>query len=141
MPEASSGPAAKSPIFPACCCSTSRSSSSPGPPPLKDRPMPIAELPATAWRAGAFERRAGQLLFGRMYEDASIELEHFPPRSRVFCIASAGCTAFALAAAGHRVTALDINPAQVEYVSARACGAPAQTGAAERLLANGRRLL
>jgi S-adenosylmethionine:diacylglycerol 3-amino-3-carboxypropyl transferase len=103
--------------------------------------MPIAELAATAWRAGAFERRAGQLLFGRMYEDPAIELAHFPPRSRVFAIASAGCTARALAAAGHRVTALDINPVQVEYAAARARGAPAQIGAAERLLANGRRLL
>jgi hypothetical protein len=103
--------------------------------------MPIAELPATAWRAGAFQRRAGQLLFGRMYEDPAIELSIFSPRSRVFAIASAGCTARALAAAGHRVTAVDINPAQVDYASARAYGACAQTGAAERLLANGRRLL
>jgi len=103
--------------------------------------MPIAELPTTPWRAGAFERHAGQLLFGRMYEDPAIELAHVAPHSRVFSIASAGCTAIALAAAGHHVTALDINPAQVEYAAARAQGAPAQTGAAERLLANGRRLL
>jgi S-adenosylmethionine:diacylglycerol 3-amino-3-carboxypropyl transferase len=103
--------------------------------------MPIAELATTVWRAGAFHRRAGQLLFGRMYEDPSVELDVFPPRSRVFAIASAGCTPRALAAAGHCVTAIDINPSQVEYAAARARGAPEQTGAAERLLSNGRRLL
>jgi S-adenosylmethionine:diacylglycerol 3-amino-3-carboxypropyl transferase len=103
--------------------------------------MPIAELVPTAWRAGAFHRRAGQLMFGRMYEDPAIELALFPAACRVFAIASAGCTAHALASAGHRVTAVDINRAQVEYASARAGGAPAQIGAAERLLANGRRLL
>jgi S-adenosylmethionine:diacylglycerol 3-amino-3-carboxypropyl transferase len=103
--------------------------------------MRVADLPTTAWRAGAFHRHAGQLLFGRMYEDPSIELSLFPPRCRLFSIASAGCTARALAAAGHRVTAVDINPVQVEYASARSRGAPAQIGAAERLLSNGRRLL
>jgi S-adenosylmethionine:diacylglycerol 3-amino-3-carboxypropyl transferase len=103
--------------------------------------MRISELPATAWRAGAFHRRTGQLLFGRMYEDPSIELAVFPPACRVFAIASAGCTARTLAAAGHCVTAVDINAAQVEYAAARARGEPAQIGAAERLLANGRRLL
>jgi S-adenosylmethionine:diacylglycerol 3-amino-3-carboxypropyl transferase len=103
--------------------------------------MPVLDLAVTPWRAGAFQRRSGQLMFGRMYEDPAIELALFPPRSRVFAIASAGCTARALAAAGHRVTAVDINRSQVEYAAARARGALAQTGAAERLLANGRRLL
>jgi hypothetical protein len=51
-----------------------------------------------------FRGRSSQLLFGAMYEDPAIELEAFPPQSRVFSIASAGCTARALAAAGHDVT-------------------------------------
>ena len=37
------------------------------------------------------------LLFGRMYEDVAIEREAFLPGSRVFSIASSGCTAMALA--------------------------------------------
>jgi S-adenosylmethionine:diacylglycerol 3-amino-3-carboxypropyl transferase len=59
----------------------------------------------------------------------------------VFCIAAAGCTARALSAAGHHVTAVDINSGQIEYAQARAAGAPIRDGAAERLLARGRRLL
>ena len=45
-------------------------------------------------------RRQGRvegILFGRMYEDAAIEQAAFPPGGHVFCIASAGCTAMALA--------------------------------------------
>jgi methylase of polypeptide subunit release factors len=38
----------------------------------------------------------------------------FKPQSRVFAIAGAGCTARALAAAGHFVTAVDINARQLE---------------------------
>ena len=44
-----------------------------------------------------------------MYEDSAVELTAFPPGGRVFCIASAGCTAFDLAAQGHDVTAVDVN--------------------------------
>lgn len=76
-----------------------------------------------------------------MYEDAAIELEAFAPLSRVFCIAAAGCTARALRTAGHHVTAVDVNPCQIQYAKARAAGAPPREGAAERLLARGRRLL
>lgn len=58
----------------------------------------------------------------------------------MLCIASAGDTAAALAAAGHEVTALDLNPAQLAYARARLeGGAPALTGTAERLTAAGRR--
>jgi hypothetical protein len=84
--------------------------------------------------------RAPRLLFGRMYEDPGIELDAFPPPSaRVLCIASAGDTAAALAAAGYDVTAVDVNPAQLAYARRRLYdGAPAETGTAERLLALGR---
>jgi hypothetical protein len=46
-----------------------------------------------------------------------------------------------LAAAGHIVTAVDINPLQVEYARSRAAGGVARMGAADRLMARGRRLL
>ena len=75
-----------------------------------------------------------------MHEDSNIELEAFPPASRVFCIASAGCTARALSSAGHDVTALDLNPQQIEYARARAAGAPEREGMAERLLGRARAL-
>jgi S-adenosylmethionine:diacylglycerol 3-amino-3-carboxypropyl transferase len=99
------------------------------------------DSPATPWQAGSFRGRAQELLFGAMYEDPAIELSAFAPFSRVFCIAAAGCTARALSAAGHDVTAVDINPEQIQYAQARAAGAPIREGAAERLLARGRRLL
>lgn len=54
--------------------------------------------------------RPGSLL-GRMYEDASIELDAFGPGGRVFCIASAGCTAMRLAP-HHEVVAVNVNPAR-----------------------------
>ena len=97
----------------------------------------------TAWRGGRFDSGSGPpvLLFGRMYEDWRIEAETFPAGSSVFCIASAGCTALALASCGHAVTAVDVNPAQVDYLRGRLRGAPPREGAAERLLARGRRLL
>lgn len=98
---------------------------------------------ATAWRAGRLDARCGggaQLLFGWMYEDWSIEAAVFAPGSRVFAIASAGCTSLALAARGMTVTAVDINPAQVAYVTARAAGAPAAAGVVERRLARLRKV-
>lgn len=75
-----------------------------------------------------------------MYEDSSIELEAFPPGSSVFCIASAGCTAFDLAASGHDVTAVDVNPAQIEYVRRRLEGEPRERGTIDRGLDRLRRL-
>jgi S-adenosylmethionine:diacylglycerol 3-amino-3-carboxypropyl transferase len=93
----------------------------------------------TPWHATPFRARAPQLMFGRTYEDSAIELEAFAPRSRVFCIAGAGCTARTLAAVGHQVTAVDIHPEQVAYARFRAFGAPERAGAAERLLSYARR--
>lgn len=100
----------------------------------------------TPWSAGPLRMRPERLIFSETYEDAAIELRAFAPRSRVFAIAGAGATARALAAAGHRVTAVDICAAQIDYAKARATGGVAQTeavvktGAAERLLAWGRAL-
>jgi hypothetical protein len=97
---------------------------------------------ASAWRRGRLDRRAGppELLFGRMYEDSAVELDAFEPGARVFCIASAGCTAFDLAARGDDVTAVDVNPVQVEYVRARARGEPVRNGKVDRGLGRLRRL-
>ncbi len=102
-------------------------------------PSPSAETP---WKAGRFDQASGakRILFGRVYEDVSIELETFRPGSRVFCIASAGCTALALSS-HHQVTAVDINPVQLEYARSRAQGAPMRVGSAERVMAIGRKFL
>ena len=83
---------------------------------------------------------SGRLNFGRMFEDAEIELGVFAPGARVFCVASAGCTAFALAEHGCDVTAVDVNPAQTAYVRARLAGAPSRPGLADKMLARFRRL-
>lgn len=99
---------------------------------------------ATPWESGRFDTRGGpkKILFGRMYEDAAIELAAFANAvgSRVFCIASAGCTAMHLAER-YDVTAVDINPVQLAYAKARAAGAPMRVGAAERIVGMGRTLL
>ena len=94
---------------------------------------------STPWEAGRFDTRAGprKVLFGQMYEDVDIERAAFAPDARVFCIASAGDTAMALSVA-HEVTAIDINPAQLDYARARLAGAPAITGTAERVVGLGR---
>ena len=85
------------------------------------------------WDNGRIDARAGpgQLLFGRMYEDATIELRLFPPGGRIFCIASAGCTAFELSRQ-HDVVAVDINPVQIEYVKQRIAGAAPRQGRVDR---------
>lgn len=90
----------------------------------------------TAWTTGRFDARRGasQLLFGRMYEDASVELSLFQPGGRVFCIASAGCTAMKLAP-HHEVVAVDINPVQLAYARRRFAGDIGFPGTAERLMA------
>ena len=97
----------------------------------------------TPWQRGRLDARRGKprLLFGQMYEDSDIEAEVLPSAGRVFCIASAGSTSMVLAARGLSVTAVDINPAQVEYVRARLAGAPARAGAADRFFAAGRLFL
>jgi S-adenosylmethionine:diacylglycerol 3-amino-3-carboxypropyl transferase len=99
-------------------------------------------VPMTAWQSGRFRAaRAGscKLLFGCMYEDAEIELRAFQPDGRIFCIASAGCTAMKLAA-HHTVVAVDINPVQLAYLQARLDGAAVECGTAERILAFARSL-
>ena len=68
-----------------------------------------------------------------MYEDAEIERAAFAGRGRIFCIASAGSTALALATE-HEVVACDINPVQLEYAKRAAAGGAAETGDAERAM-------
>jgi len=97
------------------------------------------ETTSTAWKRGPFRVRSRGLIFGQTYEDPGIELRAFKPQSRVFTIAGAGCTALALAAAGHSVTAVDINPRQLDYAKLRAEGGPARRGVVEHLLALGRK--
>jgi S-adenosylmethionine:diacylglycerol 3-amino-3-carboxypropyl transferase len=88
---------------------------------------------------GRFDAQGGpsKLLFGRMYEDASIECAAFARGGRVFCIASAGCTAMKLAPS-HEVVAVDINPAQLAYAERRFAGDRGVRGTAERVMAFGR---
>ena len=81
-----------------------------------------------------------RVLFGQMYEDAAIEQAVFRPDSRVFAIASAGCTAIALSQ-HHRVTAVDINPAQLEYARHRGGGGSRCLGAAEQAMETGRQAM
>jgi S-adenosylmethionine:diacylglycerol 3-amino-3-carboxypropyl transferase len=89
----------------------------------------------TVWERGRLDARVGrrQVLFGRMYEDASIELQAFAQGGRVFCIASAGCTAMKLAP-HHQVVAVDINPIQLAYAQRRIDGDPGFRGRAERIM-------
>lgn len=96
----------------------------------------------TPWERGRFDARLAphRLLFGHMYEDPAVEERAFTVGGRVFCIASAGDTALALAER-HPVVAVDINPVQLAYARSRLEGAPAQTGTAERVLSVGRSLL
>ncbi len=89
----------------------------------------------TPWRAGTLGSKKGpqRLLFGQMHEDVEIERTAFQGRERVFCISSAGDTAFALAK-NHEVVACDINPAQLAYAERRANGGPVVIGDAERVM-------
>ena len=54
---------------------------------------------APAWERGRLDARRGPgaLLFGCTFEDVAIERAAFKLPGRLFCIASAGCTAMALA--------------------------------------------
>ena len=97
-------------------------------------------MTSTAWRRGPFRLRPRGPIFGQTYEDSAIELRVFKAQSRVFAIAGAGCTARALAVAGHFVTAVDINARQLGYARRRADGEPARRGVVEDLLAVGRNL-
>ena len=97
---------------------------------------------ATAWTAGRFDSRVGpkRVLFGRMYEDVEIERVAFPPGGRIFCIASAGCTALGLCDR-HEVVACDINPTQLAYAERRIAGGPTVVGTAEKVMGFGRALM
>jgi S-adenosylmethionine:diacylglycerol 3-amino-3-carboxypropyl transferase len=92
--------------------------------------------PETQWQTGRLDAAGGshRLLFGQMYEDAEIERQAFQNRARVFCIASAGCTAMALSRC-HEVVACDINPIQLAYAERRIQGADATIGDADRAMA------
>jgi hypothetical protein len=68
-----------------------------------------------------------------MYEDADVELDAFARPGRIFCIASAGSTAFRLADR-HDVVACDVNPVQLDYARRRAEGAPEKPGDVERAM-------
>ena len=96
-------------------------------------------VPMTAWQNGRFRAGSRKLLFGCMYEDAEIELRAFRPHGRIFCVASAGCTAMKLSAS-HRVVAVDINPVQLAYTQTRITGGSIQHGSAERIVAFARAL-
>jgi S-adenosylmethionine:diacylglycerol 3-amino-3-carboxypropyl transferase len=98
------------------------------------------ELAPTTWRQGAFRVLPRQLVFGQTYEDPCIELQVIRPESRVFCIAGAGYTARVLAAAGHRITAVDINASQIGYARALNDGGLPHAGIAEQVLRVGRKL-
>ena len=74
-----------------------------------------------------------------MHEDTRIELSAFRPGGRIFCIASAGCTAMALAMR-HEVVAVDVNPVQVAYARSRFEGGAASGGSVDRMMAAARRL-
>lgn len=100
--------------------------------------LPRLETFSTPWRRGPFRVQPHRLLFGQTYEDCGIELRAFTSKSRVFAIAGAGYTARALAAAGHHVTAVDIDPDQLAYARSRAQGGLGRAGAAEQVLAFGR---
>jgi SAM-dependent methyltransferase len=104
--------------------------------------MNTASTETTPWDTGRFDQKRGpkKILFGRMYEDAAVEASVFPEGGRVLCIASAGCTAMALADR-HEVVAVDINPVQLAYARERLSGAPPHAGAAERVMAALRTLL
>jgi SAM-dependent methyltransferase len=97
----------------------------------------------TPWSRGRLDGRPGppQLLFSRMHEDWRVEAKVFRPGGRIFCIASSGDTAMALARRGFQVTAVDVNPAQIEYARARAAGAQPGPGVVDRQQAMARRLL
>ncbi len=91
----------------------------------------------TVWNRGRLDSRAGpkRILFGRTYEDPTIELEAFGSAGRVLCIASSGCTARQLAAHHDEVVAVDINPVQLAYARHRLAGGAGQLGTAERVMA------
>lgn len=97
--------------------------------------MPEAAASETPWQQGNLgPGRASRILFGVSYEDEQIELNAFGRPGRVCVIAAAGETAAGCAAAGHLVTAVDINPVQLDYARNRCArpDLPPVLGSAER---------
>jgi S-adenosylmethionine:diacylglycerol 3-amino-3-carboxypropyl transferase len=88
----------------------------------------------TPWGAHRIALGGAHLLFGRMHEDASVDEAVLAGAGRVFAIASAGDTALRLARRDRQVTAVDVHPAQVAYVQARAAGHGVRYGSVDRLL-------
>jgi S-adenosylmethionine:diacylglycerol 3-amino-3-carboxypropyl transferase len=100
-----------------------------------------AGIPASPWTAGRLGTRGRpRLLFGAMYEDSALDAEILRSCRRVFAIGAAGDTAMRLVGGARRVTAVDVNPAQVAYLRDRMRGAQRRRGAADRLVAAARRL-
>jgi Uncharacterized conserved protein (COG2071) len=97
----------------------------------------------TPWADGRLGRigRGPRLLFGATYEDPNLEIAAFAGCREVLCIAGAGDLARSLAAVGFRVTALDVNPRQIEYAIVRSNGGPFRRGSAEHVMGIGRNLL
>lgn len=79
-----------------------------------------------------------RLLHGWDWADPAIELAELAPRSRVLASAGAGELVAALAAAGHRVTAIGANLEQIGYARRRLAGGEFEPGSAERLMEVGR---
>lgn len=105
--------------------------------------MDTAARPQTPWEGGRLVRFGPpRVLFGRGYEDERIELEAFGAPGRVCVIGSAGEIPAACVAAGHQVTAVDINPHQLGYARRRLADQAATVrGSAEALMTAGRTLL
>ncbi|WP_198671672.1 methyltransferase domain-containing protein, partial [Desertihabitans aurantiacus] len=100
------------------------------------------DVVSTPWQHGRLTRFGPpQVLFGRSHEDERVELAAFGAPGRVCVIAGPGELAAACVAAGHRVTAVDINPHQLAYARRRLASAPPVRGSAEHLLTVGRTLL
>ena len=105
-------------------------------------PAPAPPSAPVARTAPAADRRLSRRPWhGRMLKDAAIELSAFRPGGRVFAIASAGCTAMALARRGDRVTAVDVHPGQIEFVRDRIAGGDPPPARMDAWLAEGRRKL
>lgn len=104
--------------------------------------MPAAAAQETPWQRGRLVRFGPpRVLFGRSYEDQRIELAAFGAPGRVCVIASSGEVAAACAAAGHQVTAVDVNPHQLAYARRRLGGGESVRGSAESLMTAGRSML
>ncbi len=94
----------------------------------------IGTAATTAWKkAVRCPVRPRETLVWSHVRGCKIELKAFRSAGRIFCIASAGCTAMALSAQ-HEVVAVDLNPVQIAYLERRLAGAATERGSAERLL-------